>query len=104
MVEVLFFCPPVLPVLLPARSRNGQPVLGTGARTGMVLAPFPRGGRATERAERVGKNSIFSILLFVSHRSVAGLDDVAPNAMAGAIETESGSSQFRFWSTCDPDA
>ena len=60
----------------------------------MVLAPFPRGGRATERAERAGNNNIFIILLFVSPRSVAGLDDVAPNAMAGAIETESGSSQF----------
>ena len=60
----------------------------------MVLAPFPRGGRATERAERVGKNNIFIILLFVSPRSVAGLDDVAPNAMAGTIETESGSSQI----------
>ena len=60
----------------------------------MVLAPFPRGGRATERAERAGKNNNFIILLFVSPRSVAGLDDVAPNAMAGTIETESGSSQI----------
>ena len=60
----------------------------------MVLAPSPRGGRATERAERVGNNNNLIILLFVSPRSVAGLDDVAPNAMAGPIETESGSSQI----------
>ena len=60
----------------------------------MVLAPFPRGGRATERAERVGKKNNFIILLFVSPRSVARWDDVAPNAMAGTKETESGSSQI----------
>ena len=60
----------------------------------MVLALSPRGGRATERAERAGKNNNFIILLFVSPRSVAGLDDVAPNAMAGTKGTESGSSQI----------
>ena len=60
----------------------------------MVLAPFPRGGRATERAERGSNNIIFISLLFVAPRSVAGLDDVAPNAMAGTTEVESGSSQI----------
>ena len=59
----------------------------------MVLAPFPRGGRATERAERAGKNNHFIVFVFASPRSVAGVDDVAPNAMAGTIEAESGSSQ-----------
>ena len=57
-------------------------------------SPFPPGGRATERAERADQKNNIIILLFVSPRSVAGLDDVAPNAMAGTIETESGSSQI----------
>ena len=60
----------------------------------MVLAPFPRGGRATERAERASKNNDFISFLFASPCSVAGMDEVAPTAMAGTIEAESGSSQI----------